>query len=130
MVKNLKRVLGGKCLIVVLVFFFIFSLAYVSEREASAKINYTVIVKVKGEIKKDVSIELSGGNLSTPLTKTTPASGIVKFLKLAKGTYTVTPTKVGYSFNPSSKDITFKKKRTVIVSFSLLATEESITMSK
>src|SRR3972149_8301244 len=109
---------------------FVLSAVFFSAEEANAQIKYTLVVKIQGDIKEGVAVELSGSKLSTPLTKTTPVSGIVKFLKLAKGTYTVTPTKEGYTFAPSSKDITFKKKRAVIVSFGLLAIEEAITTSK
>ena len=96
---------------------FVLSAVFFSAEEANAQIKYTLVVKIQGDIKEGVAVELSGSKLSTPLTKTTPVSGIVKFVKLLKGTYTVTPTKEGYTFAPETKEIIFKRKKILTATF-------------
>ena len=62
-------------------------------------------------------MEVTGGNLTTPKTATTSKTGIVKFVKLAKGTYTVTPTRDSYSFTPESMEVTLSKPKPKTVTF-------------
>lgn len=116
--KKVVSIIENKKIIFFIAFLLMFSTTFFIAKEASAKISYTIIVKIQGATKGDVKVGLTGGDLTTPQTKTTPATGIVKFLKLSNGNYTVTPTKDGYSFSPSSKDVSMKvKTRTYTVTF-------------
>lgn len=112
MVQNLKHALKGKWAISLIIFFLIFSLAYVSERDASAKTKtYNLVVKIVGAktVREGVEAAVTGGSLETPLTQATDKRGRATFRKLAQGTYTVTPTKEGYSYTPESMEVTLSK---------------------
>ncbi|MGH2349641.1 MAG: carboxypeptidase-like regulatory domain-containing protein [bacterium] len=52
-----------------------------------------------------VTVKLTGPNACTSQTKTNGTGGYL-FLYLAKGTYTVTPSKTGCGFNPPSRVVT------------------------
>ncbi|OGS20244.1 MAG: hypothetical protein A2252_00695 [Elusimicrobia bacterium RIFOXYA2_FULL_39_19] len=66
--------------------------------------NGTVSVNINGYIRNASSVTMSGvavaltGDVS--LSTTTDASGYFEFLNLSTGTYTVTPTKTNWGFNP------------------------------
>ena len=47
----------------------------------------------------------------------TQTNGSYKFSNLASGTYTVTPSKQGYGFNPPSRKVTLKKSNVTGVNF-------------
>ena len=101
-------------------FSFTLSVGFVFEREASAAKTYKIVVKINAkniDARSGVSVQVTGGSLTTPKTATTSKTGIAKFTKLPKGTYTVTPTKEGYSFEPESMEVTFTKRRRKIVTF-------------
>jgi len=120
MIEEVFLILKKKWFIFPLAFLFTLSLACLFEKKASAAITYSIVVKIqsnKAVNRKGVEVEVTGENLTTPQIKTTPKTGIVKFVKLAKGTYNVTPMKEGYTFDPPSRDVTFKKRRTVNISF-------------
>ena len=138
MIEQVFLILKRKWVICALAFLIALSLAYVSEKEASAAKTYNLAVKIVGAktLIKGVETEITGGSLGTPLNKTTNKRGMVLFRKLAKGTYTVTPTKEGYTFDPESQDITFETKRREIATFTLTevvnppVTEEALSVSK
>jgi hypothetical protein len=63
---------------------------------------YTISGAVSGVVLEGVTITLSGaGSAST----TTNASGNYSFPNLVNGSYTVTPSKSGYNFNPVSSSV-------------------------
>ena len=59
---------------------------------------------VYGAIQSDVTISISGPN-SYP-SVTTDSSGSFRIANVSPGTYTVTPSRVGYVFNPTSSSVT------------------------
>jgi len=62
-------------------------------------ITYSISGRVTGDIQAGVTMTLSGSGSGT---KTTDAAGNYSFIGLSNGTYTVTPSKSGYTFTPSS----------------------------
>jgi len=119
MLKKRSRVSAKSMGVFLLIFFFAFSCLLLTGNEASAAAKKNIVVKIKGSsaVKKGVSVEVSAEGLETPLTKKTNKGGTAKFTKLAAGEYTITPTKTGYYFVPTSKTITLGKKTTTTVSF-------------
>ena len=71
----------------------------------ASKVTYTYSISgtITGDIQAGVTIAISG-----PVSKTTAtnSSGNYSFTGLSNGTYTVTPSLSGYSFSPSSKQVT------------------------
>lgn len=61
---------------------------------------YVKLTKVDGSGIKDVSVKLIQSS-KTVSTATTNADGYYEFTKLSNGTYTVTPSKSGYTFVPA-----------------------------
>jgi len=64
---------------------------------------YSISGTVSGAIAAGVTINLTG---TSTATATTDSSGNYTFAGLSNGTYTVTPSKSGYSFSPSSQPVT------------------------
>jgi hypothetical protein len=64
---------------------------------------YSVSGAVTGDATSGVTITLSGASSATT---TTAAGGAYSFTGLADGSYTVTPSLTGYTFNPASTSIT------------------------
>lgn len=100
------------------------------------KDNYKIVVQIKSNKtakKKDVMVEVSGvdtdGNPVAIDPKTTRKNGIVKFKKLPAGTYTVTPTKEGFSFDPTEHIYTTKNRKSKKLKFKVMIAETSTTTS-
>ena len=72
---------------------------------------YTISGTVQGT---GATLALSG---SKNATATTDAQGKYSFTGLANGTYTVTPSKAGYTFNPASKQLTISSASVSGVNF-------------
>jgi len=70
---------------------------------ASVIPTYNISGAVSGDTQADVTITLSG---DTSLTTTTNALGNYSFTGLSNGTYTITPSKSGYTFTPLSTNVT------------------------
>ncbi|MCX5884570.1 MAG: putative Ig domain-containing protein [Proteobacteria bacterium] len=66
----------------------------------------------------DVIMVLSG---NTSATTTTDTSGSYKFQHLTNGTYTVTPSKSGYTFNPTNRQVTINGGNQTGIDFTALA---------
>ncbi|MBI5739603.1 MAG: carboxypeptidase regulatory-like domain-containing protein [Nitrospirae bacterium] len=67
----------------------------------------TGTVKTSGNIAiSSVVMTLSGGGLTTNKTATTTTTGTYTISGLGIGTYTLTPSKAGYTFTPASKVVT------------------------
>jgi len=64
---------------------------------------YSISGVITGDVQAGVTITLSGSGSGTT---TTDSSGNYSFAGLSNGTYTVTPSKIGYAFTPSSRTIT------------------------
>jgi uncharacterized protein (DUF2141 family) len=69
----------------------------------STAVTYTVSGSVSGAISDGVNVTLSGGPGGSAITAN---GGGFSFPGLADGTYTLTPTKSGYSFSPASIAVT------------------------
>lgn len=126
MVGNWRCFFGGKCLTGMIVFFFIFSFAFIFEKEASAAPRYNLIVKIKGAARKHVAVKVTADTFQKTLK--TNNAGVVKFRKLKKATFTVIPTKEGYSFNPSIKDITLRRTRTLSFTIKRILKNEALPL--
>jgi len=70
---------------------------------ATAAPTYSISGTVSGAIASGVTISLTG---AATATTTTATDGTYTFSGLADGTYTVTPSKSGYSFTPASISVT------------------------
>ena len=71
---------------------------------ASCTTNCTISGNVSGPANSGVTIALSGGPTSKP-NATTDSSGNYSFTGLTGGTYTVTPSLAGFTFNPSAPQV-------------------------
>ncbi len=67
---------------------------------------YTVegIIHEGSSGRSDVSVLITGNSVNQ--TKITDSNGYYAFSGLANGTYTITPSKSGYTFNPPSRGVT------------------------
>ena len=70
----------------------------------SKAVPYAVSGAVSGDVKAGVTLTLSGNGLS--LTATTDATGAFSVANATVGTYTLTPSRAGYTFSPASKPVT------------------------
>jgi uncharacterized protein (DUF2141 family) len=70
---------------------------------ASSASTYSISGTVSGAVQQNVTITLSGSNSGSTLTD---ASGNYSFAGLVNGSYTVTPSLAGYTFNPTSTAVT------------------------
>ena len=73
--------------------------------EAATTGSYTIAgtITYNGSALSGVTVTLSGG---TSKTTTTDEDGEYSFSDLSSSTYTITPSKLGYAFTPSSKQVT------------------------
>jgi hypothetical protein len=69
---------------------------------ANVATTYSISGTVGGAIAGGVTITLSGGTFGTAITKT-GTDGSYSFQGLLPGDYTVTPSKTGYTFSPTSR---------------------------
>jgi len=69
----------------------------------SAPSTFSISGTVSGDYFSSVIITLSGDSSKTT---TTDISGNYSFSGLVNGSYTITPSQSGYTFNPTSRDIT------------------------
>jgi len=65
--------------------------------------NYSISGTVSGAVQEGVTMTLSG---TASKTTTTDSDGFYSFAGLINGTYTVTPSKSGYTFEPASRSVT------------------------
>ena len=65
--------------------------------------NYSISGTVSGAVQEGVTMALSG---TASKTTTTDSDGFYSFTGLINGTYTVTPSKSGYTFEPTSRSVT------------------------
>lgn len=75
---------------------------------------YTLSGSVSGSIAGGVTITISGGSA---YSTTTDASGSYSFTGLSAGTYTVTPTRTGYTFSPTSSAFTITNSNITATNF-------------
>jgi Carboxypeptidase regulatory-like domain len=68
-----------------------------------APVTYSISGTVSGDVVQGVAIDLSG---AATATTTTDSGGNYIFSGLSDGSYTITPSLSGYSFNPASNPIT------------------------
>jgi len=70
---------------------------------ASTTPTYTISGTISGAVISGVTITLAGTSSGSALTD---ASGHYSFSGLANGSYTITPSKTGYTFNPTTISVT------------------------
>ena len=75
---------------------------------------FTLSGTVTGAVLQNALITLSGANSGTTLTN---ASGYYSFSGLADGSYTVTPSKTGYSFSPTGNAVTISGANATVSNF-------------
>ncbi len=73
-----------------------------------------------GATASGATVTLSLGGI-TVTTTTADASGNYSFTGLSNGSYTVTPTKTGYSFNPTSAPATINNANVTVAAFTITA---------
>ncbi|MCX5885765.1 MAG: carboxypeptidase regulatory-like domain-containing protein [Proteobacteria bacterium] len=69
---------------------------------ASVAGTYSISGTVTGDVQGDITMNLSGSVTKTTITD---SNGFYSFAGLSNGTYTVTPSKPGYAFNPTSRNV-------------------------
>ena len=72
-------------------------------REATSSNYYSISGVVTGDVRENVTMALSGDKSATTATD---LSGNYAFTNLANGNYTITPSKSGYTFQPSVTNVT------------------------
>jgi len=82
--------------------------------------------KVTGAVSSGVTITLSGGKSAST---TTDSSGNYSFAGLGNGSYTVTPSLAGYTFNPTSTTVYIVNNNNQLANFTATA-EASSSVSK
>jgi cytoskeletal protein CcmA (bactofilin family) len=91
--------------------------------KASA-VTFSISGTVSGAVQSGVAMTLSGNSSGTA---TTDASGNYSFSGLSNGTYTVTPSKPGYTFEPSSETVTISGTDVTGIDFTSSAATHSIS---
>ena len=92
---------------------------------AAATGTYSITGLVSGAATSGVTVTLSG---TSSATATTASDGTYSLAGLANGTYTVTPSKTGYSFTPSSQSVTISGANAT-ANFTAAATTASLVMA-
>jgi len=78
---------------------------------------FSISGTVTGDIQAGVTLTLSG---DISATTTTDASGNYRFSGLSNGTYTVTPSKLSYTFTPSSRTVIISGADVTGVNFTVM----------
>jgi hypothetical protein len=84
----------------------------------SALITYTISGKVYGVVNSGVTVTLGG---AAGASKTTGTDGTYSFNGLLNGSYTVTPSKAGYTFSPASTAVAISGASRSAINFSSYA---------
>jgi len=79
---------------------------------------YTISGSITGDVLAGVTINLSGDNTSSTVTD---SSGNYSFRGLINGTYTITPSKSGYTFYPASRTVTIEGASQIGMNFTATA---------
>ena len=93
---------------------------------ASTAPTYSISGNVSGATASGVSIALSG---AASASTTTDTSGNYSFSGLANGTYTVTPTKTGFTFTPASQAATISNANVTNVNFTSQAVVQTTNLA-
>ena len=91
---------------------------------SSAAATYSISGTISGAGGSGATVTLSGAANSTT---TADGSGNYSFLNLANGSYTVTPSSVGYTFTPANQNVTVSGANVTGVNFSSAAATYSIS---
>lgn len=86
---------------------------------------YSISGTVSGAVTSGVTITLSG---AASKTTTTATGGTYTFTGLANGSYTVTPSKSGYTFSPTSTAVTISSGNKTGINFTSTASGGSTTL--
>lgn len=81
---------------------------------ASTGATYSISGKVSGDVSAGVTVGLSG---TVSGITTTDSGGNFAFNYLANGSYTVTPSKAGYTFSPTSRAVTVNSASAASINF-------------
>jgi hypothetical protein len=87
---------------------------------------YSISGSVSGAVLSGVTMSLSGASTGSA---TTDASGNYSFTGLSNGNYTVTPSKTGYTFTPTSQPATVSNGNVTSISFTAQAVTQSATLA-
>jgi len=85
----------------------------------AAATSYSITGTISGAGGTGATVTLNG---SATMTTTADASGAYSFSGVANGTYTVTPSKSGYAFSPSSQSVTINGAHALGINFSSAST--------
>lgn len=93
---------------------------------ASAGITFSISGTISGAGGNGATVTLSG---AANVTATANAAGVFTFSGLANGSYTVIPSKAGFTFSPASQSVTISGADSAAVNFSSAAQTFSISGS-
>src|SRR5271169_1480463 len=99
------------------------SASHVSVLSSGLAVSGTISPAANGS---GATVTLSG---AASTTTTADASGNYSFSALVNGSYTITPSKTGFAFGPSSKSVTINGANVAGVSFSAAPDSQSFSMS-
>jgi len=89
-------------------------------------ITYSISGAVSGAIASGVPVNLTGANNAST---TTDGSGNYNFTGLANGSYSVTPSKLGYAFTPVSTPVTVNGANITGVNFTSAGTFDNVSLN-
>jgi hypothetical protein len=87
---------------------------------------YSISGSVSGAVLSGVNMSLSGASTGSA---TTDASGNYTFTGLSNGSYTVTPTKTGYTFTPASQSAIVSNANPPATNFTAQAASQTATLA-
>jgi hypothetical protein len=87
---------------------------------------YSISGSVSGAVLSGVAMSLSGASTGSA---TTDASGNYSFTGLSNGGYTVTPSKTGYTFTPTSQPATVSNGNVASINFTAQAVTQTATLA-
>jgi Domain of unknown function (DUF1929)/Bacterial Ig domain/Carboxypeptidase regulatory-like domain/Kelch motif len=87
---------------------------------------YSISGSVSGAVLSGVTVSLSGASTSSA---TTVASGNYSFTGLSNGSYTVTPSKTGYTFTPVSQSATVNNANPPAINFTAQAVTQTAALA-
>ena len=100
--------------------------ANVTKNFTAGPVTYLISGKVSGAIQQGVTITLSKAGAANKTT-TTAADGSYSFTGLVNGSYTVTPSKTGFTFSPVSEPVTIDGANETAVDFTSAGVTYSIS---
>jgi hypothetical protein len=96
--------------------------------DAAVPATYSIMGTVSGDVVSGILVTLTGAGGTASVLAGTCGEGIYSFTGLGNGTYTVTPSMTGYTFNPASATVTVNGANVTVPPF--VATAAMTTYSQ